>query len=184
MSARFTVLKARLAIADIDRGYYADHALTLARHPSETDERVMVRLFAFMRHASEHLALANGLTHEEEPDLWAKNLAGEVDLWIEVGLPDSKRIRKVNARAREVVIYSYGGRAAQVWWDAQHDKLQPLSRVSVFELPYEATQRLLPMVQRTMALSFTVQEGQMWVADGRDSVAVHPLIRQAVTESS
>lgn len=184
MSSRFTVLKARLGIADIDRGYYADHSLTLARHPSETDERVMVRLFAFMRHASDRLALASGLTDEAEPDLWAKDRTGEVDLWVEVGLPDSKRIRKVSARARQVVIYSYGGRGAKAWWDAQHDKLQSLSNVSVFELPSDVTQALVPMVQRTMELNCTVQEGQMWIADSRGSVVVHLVARQAVTSPS
>lgn len=179
MASRFTVIKARLHIADIDRGYYADPVLTLARHPSETDERVAMRLMAFMRHAGPELALANGLTEEDEPDLWEKEATGDIRLWVEVGLPDAKRIRKVCTRARHVVIYSYGGRAAHMWWEAQQGKLQALENLAVFDVPSAASQALAALVQRTMDLNCLIQEGDMVVTDGKTSVTVGLLARKA-----
>lgn len=173
MSPRSTVLKARLHIADIDRGYYGDHVLTLAQHPSETEERVAVRLLAFMLHASEAgLAFANGLTHEDEPDLWAKDGTGAVALWIEVGLPDPKRVRKAAVRGRRVIVYTYGGRSAGVWWDVSRAKLDPIEDLAIVDVPTATSQGLTALVQRTMELNCTVQDGQIWIADEKTSVAV------------
>jgi len=172
MSSRSTVLKARLHIADIDRGYYADHILTLARHPSETDERVVVRLLAFMLNADASLAFANGLTHEDEPDLWCKDRTGDVSLWIEVGLPDPKRVRKAAIRARRTMIYSYGGRSAKVWWDANQQKLEAIQNLTIAEVPTSVSQALVAIVQRAMELNCTIQDGQVWIADDKVSVPV------------
>ena len=97
MASNATIFKATLQIADMDRNYYADHALTIARHPSETDERMMVRLLAFVQHAHEALAFGRGLSADDEPDLWRRDLTGAVELWIEVGQPEEKRLRKAEA---------------------------------------------------------------------------------------
>ena len=101
MALTATVFKADLQIADMDRGYYADHHLTLARHPSETDERMMVRLLAFALHASEALQFTKGVCADDEPQLWERSLSDEPLLWIEVGLPDERRLRKACNRARQ-----------------------------------------------------------------------------------
>ena len=118
MALKATIFKAGLQIADMGRNYYHDHALTLARHPSETSERMMVRLLAFALNASETLTFGKGLSTDDEPDLWQKDLTGAIDLWIDVGLPDEKSIRKACGRAAQVRIYSYGGRNAELWWSA------------------------------------------------------------------
>ncbi len=183
MSSRFTVLKARLHIADIDRGYYADPVLTLARHPSETDERVAVRLLAFIMQAGPELAFANGLTQEDEPDLWEKDATGDIRLWVEVGLPDPKGIRKACTRSRSVVIYSYGGRAAHVWWETHQSKLEALGNLTVLEVPVLVSHALAALVQRTMDLNATIQEGQIWVADGKASVTVALDVRKTGMDS-
>lgn len=179
MSSRFTVLRAKLQIANIDRGYYADHVLTLARHPSETEERVAVRLLAFILQAGPQLALARGLTEEDEPDLWQKDATGDICLWVEVGLPDPKRIRKACTRARSVVIYSYGGRAAHVWWEMHQSKFEALENLTVWEIPALVSQALAALVQRTMNLNGTIQEGGIWVADDKTSVTVALDVRKA-----
>src|SRR5487761_2687911 len=124
MTQKSTVFKVDLHIADLDRHYYHDHALTLARHPSETDERMMVRLLAFALHAHEALSFANGLSTDDEPDLWQKDLTGAIELWIDVGLPEERAIRKACGRAGQVCIYSYGGRAAVIWWEQCRSKLE------------------------------------------------------------
>src|SRR3981189_3155545 len=117
MALKSTIFKAELAVADIDRGYYGDHSLTIARHPSETDERMMVRLLAFALHHTAALAFGSGLSTEDEPDLVRRDLTGAIEQWIDVGLPDERDVRKAFGRANEVLVYSYGGRAVALWWD-------------------------------------------------------------------
>ena len=107
MALKATIYKAELQIADMDRNYYQEHLLTLARHPSETDERMMIRLLAFAIHASDSLTFTKGLFDTEEPDLWQKDLTGAIQLWIEVGQPDEKRLMKACGRSEHVIVYSY-----------------------------------------------------------------------------
>jgi len=160
MALKATICKAELHIADMERGYYHDHAVTVARHPSETDERMMVRLLAF----------GAGLGTDDEPDLWRKDLTGSIKTWIDVGLPDEKRMRKACGRADEVFVYSYGGHAAQLWWQQVGDKLARSHKLTVIELPQAGTRALAGLAARNMQLQFTIQDGQVWVADDRESV--------------
>jgi len=131
MAIKATIFKADLQIADMDRNYYADHTLTLAKQPSETDERMMVRLLAFVLHASEQLSLGKGLCLDDEPDLWRRDLTGAIELWIDVGLPDEKWTRKACGRAEQVVVVSYGSRAADIWWEQNRAKLGKLANLAV-----------------------------------------------------
>lgn len=175
MAIKSTVFKADLQIADMDRPYYQGHGLTLARHPSETDERMMVRLLAFALNANEALAFGKGLSDDDEPDLWQKDLTGAIDLWIETGLPDEKRIRRACGRSGRVIVYTYGGRVADMWWEQNGNALRRLDNLTVVNLPVEATTALAELVQRTMQLQCTIQDGQVWVSDGAASVAVEPV---------
>jgi uncharacterized protein YaeQ len=184
MALKATIFKAALQVADIDRNYYADHALTIARHPSETDERMMVRVLAFARHAHEALLFGKGLSTDDEPDLWRMDLTGAVTLWIDVGLPDEKRTRRVCGRASEVFIYSYGGRGADLWWEQTRDKLDRAGNLTVVNLPFPATQALAKLAQRTMELQCTIQEGQIWIADAEHRVEVDPQVLRVSAASS
>lgn len=172
MALKATIFKAELQIANIDRSYYQNHALTLARHPSETDERMMVRLLAFALHAHEALFFGNGLSTDDEPDLWQKDLTGAIELWIDVGLPDEKLIRKACGRARQVFIYSYGGRVADRWWDQCRSKLGRIKNLNVISLPPQTSQAIARQAQRNMQLNCTIQDGQIWLADKNASVQV------------
>ena len=172
MALKSTIFKAEVQIADMDRNYYGDHVLTIARHPSETDERMMVRVLAFARHAHEALVFGKGLSADDEPDLWRMDLTGAITLWIDVGLPDEKRIRRACGRAGEVYIYSYGGRGADLWWEQTRDKLDRASNLTVVNLPFPATQALAKLAQRSMQLQCTIQEGQVWIADADHRVEV------------
>ena len=172
MALKSTICKAELAVADIDRGYYSDHALTLARHPSETDERMMVRLLAFALHADEALAFGRGLSAEDEPDLWQRDLTGVIERWIDVGLPDERDVRKACGRAREVDVLAYGGRAVELWWQAARDKLERQDRLAVSEVPLDASRALAQLAARSMQLQVTIQEGHIFVTDGTTSVPV------------
>jgi uncharacterized protein YaeQ len=178
MAIKATIFKADLQIADMDRNYYADHALTLARHPSETDERMMVRLLAFVLHAHEQLSFGKGLCVGDEPDLWRRALSGVIELWIDVGLPDEKWTRKACGRAEQVVVVSYGRNQADNWWEQNRAKLAKLANVTVIKLDPEATQGLAALAQRTMRLQCTLQDGHVWITDGQNTVNIQPTYLQ------
>lgn len=175
MALKATIFKIALQVSDIDRGYYAEHALTIARHPSETDERMMVRVLAFALHAGERLAFGRGLSDEEEPDVWEKDRTGAIDTWIDVGFPDEKRVRRAAGRAGRVYVYSYGPpHAAALWWDEVSAKVGKSRNVTVLRLPVDATRALAALVARTMRLNCTIQDGQVWLGDDARSVEILP----------
>ncbi len=171
MALKATIFKAELQIADMDRQYYDSPVLTLARHPSETDERMMVRLIAFIRHASQALVFGKGLSADDEPDLWQKDLTGAIDLWIEVGQPDEKRMLKACGRAHQVIVYSYGS-VGPIWWNQVGSKMERAKNIAVFHLPAATGAALAKLAKRTMQLQCTIQDGQLWVNAGDETVLV------------
>jgi len=169
MAISSTINKISLNIADMDRHYYQSHELTVAQHPSETDFRFMVRLIAFMANASEQLSFTKGLGSDDEPDLWQKALTGEVELWIDLGQPDEKRIRKACGRAKQVIIYTYDERKAKVWWEQQQSKLQRFNNLKVVHINAQGVEA---MVKRSMQLQCNIQEGEIYLDDGELSLTV------------
>lgn len=169
MAPNATIFKAVLHIADVDRHYYEDHSVILARHPSETDERMMVRLLAFARHAHEALSFGRGLSTEDEAALWQKDDTGLIELWIEVGLPDEKAIRQACGRARQVYVYTYGGRPADQWWKQNVASLDRLNNLTVVNLSLEGSRALVSLAQRSMDLHCTIQDGQVLIGDGANA---------------
>jgi uncharacterized protein YaeQ len=176
MALKATIFKAHLQIADMDREYYGAHSLTLARHPSETDERMMVRLLAFALNATERLEFTRGLSSDDEADLWQWSLGGELETWIEVGLPSEERIRKACARAQQVLVYSYGRRTAPVWWQKLEGTLSRFDSLRVFLLPADACEALAGLADRNMELQVTIQDGHIWIGSDAESVEVVPEI--------
>lgn len=183
MAIKATVFKAVLQIADMDRHYYAEHALTLARHPSETDERMMVRLLAFALYADDALTFGRGISGEDEPDLWHKDLTGAIKRWIVVGLPDERALRKASGRADKVVVISYG-RAADIWWNQINDKLQRLNNLTVLKLPTETTLALAALANRTMQLQCTIQEGHIMMTSDAGMIEIEPRVLQGISHDS
>lgn len=176
MAIKATVFKANLQIADIERHYYQDHTLTLARHPSETDERLMVRLLAFALHAHENLEFGQGMTADDEADVWLKDLTGLIELWIDVGIPDEKLVRKACGRSNQVVVYCYGGRVADMWFSQNKAQFARQKNLIIFSLSVADTQALAKLAQRNMNLQCTIQDGQVWLSDGAVSVQVNRVI--------
>jgi uncharacterized protein YaeQ len=180
MAIKSTIFKANLQIADIDHSYYADHALTLARHPSETDERMMLRLVALALQAYKLQAVCNGdgtlafgagLSDPNEPDVWLRDFTGQTRLWMEVGQPEDKPLLKACGRADEVVLYCFN-HAAEVWWRTMEAKLARPKNLSVFRVPTAASQGLIPLAQRSMQLQATVQEGAVTFSSDLGSVHI------------
>jgi uncharacterized protein YaeQ len=179
MAIKATIFKVNLQIADMERHYYQDHTLTLARHPSETDERMMVRLLAFALHAHEYLEFGQGMTNDEEADLWRKDLTGSIELWIDVGIPDEKLIRKACGRSNQVIVYCYGGRVADMWFAQNSAQFERQKNLTVINLPTASTKALAKLAQRNMNLQCTIQDGQVWLGDGDSSVQVERVTLKA-----
>lgn len=183
MALKSTIYKASLALADIDHGCYADHALTLARHPSETDERMMIRLaaLALNAHALQddcggdgHLGFGAGLSDPDEPDVWLRDFTGRARLWIEVGQPEDKPLAKACGKADRVRVYCFN-HAAEVWWRGIEGKLSRLSNLEVWRIPTAASQELAKLATRSMQLQATVQEGVLTLSDAQRSVDLEPV---------
>jgi uncharacterized protein YaeQ len=175
MAIKATIFKSDLQLADMDRNHFANYSLTLARHPSETDERLMVRLLAFALYADEQLVFGKGMASDEEPDLWLKDLTGAIDLWINVGLPDERWIRKGAGRARQVVVICYGGRAAEIWWEQSRSALMRLQNLTVIKLAPESTQALATLAHRNMTLQCMMQDGELLVTGEGDPIRLEPV---------
>ncbi len=172
MALKATIFKADLSISDMTRNYYHDHSITLARHPSENDERMMVRLLVFALHASDSLQFGEKIGNQDEPDLWQRDLTGAIDLWIDVGQPDEKEVKKAAGRARQVFIYPYGGHATTVWWSQVKAGLEKLRNLSVIALPPDAPEALAKLAERSMKLQCSIQEGSVYVTAGTETVHV------------
>jgi uncharacterized protein YaeQ len=174
LALKSTIFKAELNITDLDRNYYGSHSLTIARHPSETDERMMVRVLAFILHASDSLIFGKGLSSDDEPDLWQKDLTDAIELWIDVGLPDEKRVRRACGRSKRVTVLTYGGRVADMWWQQNQSALRQQDKLTVINLTPEASQALAASAQRNMQIQCTCQDGELWLTLGNTGdTAVH-----------
>ncbi|MCX7264727.1 MAG: YaeQ family protein [Burkholderiales bacterium] len=178
MALKSTIYKVNLSIADIDHSYYADHALTLARHPSETDERMMIRLLAMSLNAFELqntcngdgvLAFGAGLSDPDDPDFSLRDYTGRTRLWVEVGQPEDKPLNKACQKADAVMVYCFN-HAAEIWWKGIENKLTRMDKLQVWRVPTQASQALGQLAQRSMQLRATVQEGALTLSDSKDSV--------------
>lgn len=180
MALKATIFKASLQVSDIDRNYYGEHALTLARHPSETDERMMMRVLAFALNAHEHLAFGKGLSDADEPDVWQRDLTGTVVHWIDVGQPDERRLIRASGRAQRVSVYAYGNRV-ESWWKASAERLQRAKNLAVWRVPAATSESVGRLAQRAMQLQCMVQEGQVWISTAADTVQVEVDVLQSAT---
>jgi uncharacterized protein YaeQ len=175
MALKSTVHRAELQVSDIDRAYYATHALTLAQHPSETAQRLMVRVLAFAMYADPRLEFGRGLSSDDEPDLWRRSLSGDIELWIELGQPDESRIRKACGRARQVVVIGYSGRAFDLWWEKNAAALARHDNLDVLQLSAGSSDQLGALLDRNMRLQCLVQDGEVQLLGDAGSVSVTPL---------
>ena len=179
MALKATIFKAHLQIADMDRHVYTDHAVTIARHPSETDERMMVRLLALALNLPADtndgtLEFAKGLWDPDEPELWHRDLTGRIRHWVEVGQPDDKRLMKASGRADRVSVFSFS-HSTPIWWAAVATKITRAQNIAVWQIDAAQSQALAQLAQRSMQLQLTVQDGTAWLGDGARSVELTPL---------
>ena len=175
MAQKATIYKVELSVCDMDRHYYEMHKLTVAKHPSETDERMMLRILAFALNANEQLEMTKGLSTDDEPDIWEKSLSGELNTWVTLGLPSEKIVRQSCGKANKVIIYTYGGNTADMWWTKIQNSTTRFDNLAVVNLLQNETQELAKLVNRTMQMQVNVQEGDVMVSVGDNIVYVNPV---------
>ncbi|EGZ0385240.1 TPA: YaeQ family protein [Escherichia coli] len=173
MALKATIYKATVNVADLDRNQFLDASLTLARHPSETQERMMLRLLAWLKYADERLQFTRGLCADDEPEAWLRNDHLGIDLWIELGLPDERRIKKACTQAAEVALFTYNSRAAQIWWQQNQSKCVQFANLSVWYLDDEQLAKVSAFADRTMTLQATIQDGVIWLSDDKNNLEVN-----------
>jgi uncharacterized protein YaeQ len=174
MALKSTIFKVRLNVSDLDRNVYDDFPLSVARHPSETDARMMLRIAAFALHADPQLEFGRGISSDDEADLWQRDLTGLLDLWIELGTPDPDRLRKACGRSKQVLLYAYGERAFTVWWSRHADALERFDNLSVFGVSDAAYEELAALAAPGLSLQATISGGELWLNTVGQSVELNP----------
>lgn len=180
MALKATIYKAQLQISDMDRHVYGDQNLTIARHPSETDERMMLRVLALAMHQPAddlrgRLEFSKGLSEVDDPDLWQIDLTGEVVHWIDLGQPDERRIRQAQGRSDKVTVIAYAASTA-VWWAGIQNKLQRTPKLAVWQIPAEQSQALAALAERSMQLQISIQDGSAYVSTAKGAVEITPVL--------
>lgn len=170
MALSATIYKCHISLSDLGRHHYQDYSHTIALHPSETPERMMVRVLAFCLYANDQLEFTRGLSTDDEPDLWQKNLSGDIENWIELGQPDEKRIRKACSQSDQVVLINYQQRAADIWWQQIHHKLARFNNLQVVTLEEGAASQMAALCSRNMQLQVTVEDGIVWINNGEYNI--------------
>jgi len=176
MALKATIYKVELQISDMDRHYYHCHNLILARHPSETDERLMVRILAFALNAHEQLQFTKGLSSDDEPELWQHNLSSEIEHWIDLGQLDEKRIRKACSRADRVSVYTYQSGSANAWWPQIKNKLTRFNNLQIIHLPDDASKSLADLCNRNIQLHCNIEDGEINLSDEQNSIHIKPVV--------
>lgn len=171
MALKATIYKAIIHLADMDRNYYDTLQFTIAQHPSETDQRLMVRMIAFVLNAHEDLQFGKGLSDEDEATIWQVNYSDEINLWIELGQIDEKRIKKASNRSKQVKLYCYG-RSVDTWWKQISDKLQSFDTLSIEQFSTSTTDALTKLISRTMEFQCSIQDGQLWLTDDGETLLI------------
>ena len=175
MAQKATIYKVELSVSDMDRNYYETHNLTVAKHPSETNERLMVRVLSFALNAHEKLEFSKGISSDDEPDIWQKSLSGELDLWVTLGLPSEKIVRQSCGKSNKVIIYCYGGRTAEMWWEKIQNSTTRFENLQVINFLEKDTSELEKQASRSMRLQINIQDGDVMVGVDDRIVYVTPI---------
>ena len=171
MALKATIYKATIELADMDRNYYDSLQLTLAQHPSETDQRFMVRLICFILNAHTDLQFGKGVSDDDEAAIWQINYSDEISLWIELGQLDEKRIKRACNKAARVKLYCYGS-SVETWWAQSQKSLNKFTTLSVEKFMPSTTDALVKLLNRTMEFQCSIQDGQLWLSCGEQSLLI------------
>lgn len=169
---KYTIFKAKFSIADLNRQYFEDHSVTTARHPSETNRRLMVRMLAFALNAQERLTFNKGLCTSDEPEIWMKNFSDDIEVWIDVGEPSEKRLRKACQKAEKVVLYCYDADTARPWWSKMKNLVQRFDNLSIYFLPDDELNELETWAERSMQISVTIDQSEVQLYSEQGTLSI------------
>jgi uncharacterized protein YaeQ len=178
MALNATIHKVELSVSDMDRHYYETHKLTVAKHPSETHERMMLRLVAFAMMAHDQLEMTKGLSTDDEPDIWRTSLSGELELSVLLGQPSEKVIRQTCNKSRRVLLCTYGGRAAEIWWEKIRSSTTRFGNLTVVNFSETATAELAEKAGRSMRMQVNIQDAELMVSVDDAISYITPVIWQ------
>lgn len=176
MAIKATIYKAKIEISNCDQNYFNNHDLTISCHPSETQQRMMVRILAFALYASSSLSFTKGLCADDEPELWDKNLCGEIEQWISLGQVDEKQVRKSLGRSKQVVIFTHAGNKSITWWKKNQSAFEQLDNLQIIHIKPEDVNAMQALVARNMNLQYTIQDGIVWLSNAQDTIMIEPEI--------
>lgn len=171
MALKPTIYKVELQLVDINRNLYTGCKLTLAQHPSETQERMMIRLMVFGLNYHEDLQFSRGLSATDEPDVWECGLDGQVNHWIEVGQATPERIRKAVSRCPRVSLYAFG-RESDIWWTRAQDAFRDLPRVEVWQFNAEQSSQLPELLDRSISITMTITDNEIYLNKGEQQLTL------------
>lgn len=172
MALKSTIYKARLTVSNLNIHHYHDYALTIARHPSENNLRVMIRLLAFALNSQDEVQFTKGLSSDSEPDLWKINHDGSIALWIELGLPDERHVRQICSKANLVTVYTYHGNQAEQWFDSIAGKVQRFDHLKIVHLTFTDTHALEALAEKGMNLNISIEDNEIWVSNETERMCV------------
>jgi len=171
MALKATIYKANIELADMDRNYYDSLQLTIAQHPSENAQRLMVRLIAYLLNAHPDLQFGKGVSDEDEAAIWQINYSDEIELWIELGQLDEKRLKKASNQAKAVKLYCYGS-SVNTWWTQTQASLSKYPKLSIEQFSPETCDALVKLLSRNMEFQCSIQDGQLWLTSGEDTLLI------------
>lgn len=172
MALKATVYKAHLSLSNLNIHHYQDYSLTLAKHPSETDLRFMIRLLAFSMLAHEELQFTKGLSDVDEPDMWKINYDGSIEHWIELGLPDERRIRQICGKSKRVSVFTYHGNQATQWFEAIENKLDRFDHLNIIHFLIDRPDEIEAFTSKGMNLSLTIEDDEIWLSTETDRICI------------
>lgn len=173
MARGATIYRAIIELSNVDRDRYAELAVTVAQHPSETRERMVVRLLAYALRFEEGLEFGRGVSATDEPDAWSRHGDGRVRQWIEVGQPDPKRLVKAARRSETVTAFAFGA-GVERWREALLAKIDPPANLGVCGLDSGFIDRASDRLDRTIRWSLTQSEGCLFLGIGADTFETTP----------
>lgn len=172
MALSSTIFKVQLDLSDLNRNHYDSYKLTLARHPSENDQRMMLRLVAFALFAEEQLVFTKGISTTEEPDIWIKNYSGEIELWIDLGLPDEKRIRQAHSLSKKVVIFAYGDRSIITWRQQLEASIKRFPSLQIIHISDDDLKQLATLADKNMQLHCSIQDNDIFIGNDTQNLQI------------
>ncbi len=169
MALPATVYRVAIELSDVDRNYYSHLATTVARHPSETAERMVARLIAYSLCHNEQITFTKGVSDGDEPDLWIKSLDGQLINWIEVGLPEAKRLVKAGKHCEQVILFAYGS-GFDRWLAGSRKQLVSMKNFRLFYLSDELLSFLVAQLNRSIVWQFTCSDKTLYITSGTESI--------------